>query len=159
MDTISAAEAHGVIAGELCGPRPNDEASAKAILADVDPAIDTSLAQDLLTALRAETALRLAGRESEFSPLLPDDGRDLLQRVSALADFCRGYLLGLAAGGMTDLAHLPGDAREVVEDFTKIAEAEADSAADEVEEQALAELTEYVRLGVQIVYEELHGTD
>ena len=40
----------------------------------------------------------------------------------------------------------------------KISEAEAE-ASDELEEYAFTELLEYVRVGVQLVYEELHVAD
>jgi hypothetical protein len=128
-------------------------------LADIDPAADTARIERLLGALRADTETRLAARESEFAPLLPDEERSLDDRVTALADFCRGYLFGLVAGGVRDLAQLPAEANEVVNDLVKIAEAEAEPSAGETEEQALSELIEYVRVGVQLVYEELHSAD
>lgn len=159
LEAMGAAEAHGVIAGVLSGPRPNNEAWAAAVLADVLPAADRAGAEHLLGDLRAETEKQLTARESDFSPLLPHEDSTLPARVGALADFCRGYVLGLVAGGVRDLGQLPHDAREVVDDFMKIAEAETESVATEVEEQALAELVEYVRVGVQLVYEALHTDD
>lgn len=113
----------------------------------------------MLNMLCAYTETRLAGRESEFELLLPDENGALEQRVNALADFCRGFLLGLVAGGVTELSALPADAREVVEDFMKIAEAEADGRTSDVEEKAFTEIAEYVRTGVQLVYESLHPGD
>jgi uncharacterized protein len=160
MEAVGAAEAHGIIAGVLSGPTPRADAWNKTVLADIDPAADTTAAERLLGALRAETQTRLAERESDFSPLLPGEHASLIERVGALADFCRGFLFGLVAGGVRDLNKLPDDAREVVNDFMRIAEAEADSpTGDEADEHALAELTEYVRVGVQLVYEELHSGD
>ncbi len=157
---MAASEAHGVITGVACTPSSKD-AWVKVVFADVDPTADSMDAERLLGVLRAQTQTRLTERESDFAPLLPADDSSLGARVAALADFCSGYLLGLVAGGVSDLAKLPGDAREVVNDFVKIAQAEADteSVATEVEEQALLELVEYVRVGVQLIYEELHSAD
>lgn len=159
MDALGAAEAHGVIAGVLSGPKPSAEAWVKSIFAGIDASVDSATAERPLGELRVYTEARLAERESDFNPLLPGDEASFAERVGALADFCRGYVLGLVAGGIRDLNELPGDAREVVNDFLKIAEAETDGDGTEVEEQAFADLTEYVRVGVQLVYEELHAND
>jgi hypothetical protein len=159
LEVPGAAEAHGVIAGVLSSPRPSTDAWVAAVLGDANAALDSAEAERLLDELRTYTEARLAGRESEFELLLPDEQCALEARVIALADFCRGYLMGLVAGGVSELATLPADAREVVEDFMKIAEAEADGRAGEVEEQAFVEIIEYVRTGVQLVYESLHPGD
>jgi uncharacterized protein YgfB (UPF0149 family) len=159
LEVAGAAEAHGIIAGVLSSPRPSAEAWLGAALGDANAARDRLEAERLLEALHDYTAARLAGRESAFELLLPEEARTLEERVGALAGFCRGYLLGLVAGGVRELSALPGDAREVVEDFMKIAEAEADGRAGEVEERAFIDLLEYVRTGVQLVYEELHTAD
>jgi uncharacterized protein YgfB (UPF0149 family) len=159
LGEMSAAEAHGVIAGLLRAPRPSADVWARTLFADVDPAADNAEAERLLGALRAQTQTWLAARESEFVPLLPSTERSLDAQVAALADFCRGYVVGLVAGGMREFAGLPADAREIIEDFMKIAEAEVEDRTAETEAQAFTELTEYVRVGVQLIYEELHSTD
>ena len=49
------------------------------------------------------------------------------------------------------------EVREIVSDFTKFTRAAIGSGDDlEVEEGAYAELVEYVRVGAQLVYMELH---
>jgi uncharacterized protein YgfB (UPF0149 family) len=53
---------------------------------------------------------------------------------------------------------LPKDVREFLEDMLSLAGAESDATADEEDEaRALTELVEYVRVGVQLVYETLRG--
>lgn len=159
LEVPGAAEAHGVIAGVLSSPHPSADAWTGAVLGDANAAFDSSEAERLLDGLHDHTAAQLVARDSGFDPLRPDDDRALEERVLAVADFCRGFLMGLVAGGVNELATLPDDAREVVEDFMKIAEAEADGRATEIEEQAYAEIVEYVRTGVQLVYETLHAHD
>lgn len=156
LEAPGAAEAHGIIAGVLSSPQPRTESWVQAVFSDANAAVDSAAAEDLLEQLSAYTAASLKARESAFEPLLPDEQRALEARVLALADFCRGFLLGLVEGGVRELTRLPPEAREVVEDFMKIAEAEADGRAGEVEERAFAEIVEYVRTGVQLVYEGLH---
>ena len=155
-ESVSASEAHGIITGVLCAPKPSAEALARTVLVDIDPAADTRDIERYLGMLRAYTEERLRARESDFEPVLPDEDRSLTERVEALAEFCRGFLMGLVAGGVQDFSALPGDAREVVDDFVQIAEAETGDLATDGGEQAFTEIAEYVRVGVQVVYEELH---
>jgi len=156
LDAVNAAEAHGVIAGVASVVPTRVDAGIHLVLADVESEADILPAQRLLENVGSYTATRLAARDSQFELLLPDDDESLGARTGALADFCRGYVLGLVAGGVREFTALPDDAREVVEDFLKISEVQAENVI-EAEEQSLAELTEYVRTGVQIVYEELHA--
>ena len=51
---------------------------------------------------------------------------------------------------------MAGDAGEIVRDITRISETELDaSGAGEEEARALVEIVEYLRVGVQLVFEEL----
>jgi uncharacterized protein YgfB (UPF0149 family) len=73
-----------------------------------------------------------------------------------LALWCTGFLYGLGTGQISDLDALNGDVGEIVRDFTEISRATGDDAdADESNEQAYAELVEFIRVGAQVVFEEL----
>jgi uncharacterized protein len=92
----------------------------------------------------------------EFEPMLPDDEQPLNGRANALALWCTGFLYGLGAGQISDLEGLVGDVGEIVRDFTEISRATGDEAdADESNEQAYAELVEFIRVAAQVVFEEL----
>jgi uncharacterized protein len=158
LDAVNAAEAHGVIAGLASAAPARVDAAIRIVLGDAGAGSDNAPALRLLEDVGRYTETRLAARDSAFELLLPDEAQPMDARTGALADFCRGYLMGLVAGDVREFAALPGDAREVVEDFMKIAEAQA-ADVSETEEQALAELTEYVRTGVQVIYEELRSAD
>jgi uncharacterized protein YgfB (UPF0149 family) len=159
LDAVNAAEAHGVLAGIASAVATPAGAGIRIVLGDVDAGSDSTRAKALLEDVGSYTEGRLAARESDFELLLPHDAEPLAARIGALADFCRGYVMGLVAGGVREFAALPGDAREVVEDFMKIADTEVPESITQAEEQALAELAEYVRTGVQVVYEELRSGD
>ncbi|GAB4513913.1 MAG: hypothetical protein Tsb0026_19010 [Sulfuricaulis sp.] len=110
-------------------------------------------------ALHHVTHAHLSGLECDFTPLLPGDEHSLAEQIESLSDWCRGYLLGLHAGGVKDGQVLAGDAGEIIRDITRISEAELDgSQADEEEARALVEIVEYLRVGVQLVFEELQPT-
>ena len=92
----------------------------------------------------------------EFDLLIPDDDRPIEERTQALTAWCSGFLYGLGSNGAADPQRLPGDLGEIVRDLTEITRADVD-ASDSVEanESALAELVEFVRVGVQLVFDEL----
>jgi len=92
----------------------------------------------------------------EFQPLLPDDEQPLNGRANALALWCTGFLYGLGTGQISDLEALNGDVGEIVRDFTEISHASGDAAEqDDSNEQAYAELVEFIRVAAQVVFEEL----
>jgi hypothetical protein len=156
-----AAEAHGSLCGLVCGLGSGGEATWLAeTLADVPQG--ESAARDtgaLLEALAAGTRAALEGGTLEFQPLLPDDSRPLVERVDSLAQWCQGFNHGLfvaarMAGAEAELTS--GHTAEIVRDFGEMAQvAVGDEEADEEGEAAYAELVEYIRVSVQIVYEEL----
>ena len=92
----------------------------------------------------------------QFDLLLPPDEEPLAVRTAALAEWCQGFLYGLGAGGIPDARRLEGDAGELVRDFAEISRASVGSSEDqEADENAYGELVEFVRVGVQLLFEEL----
>lgn len=154
---MSAAEAHGVLAGAIVSPAPPPVAR---LFFGAGAPPSTPAAAHLIAELEdaaRETEFRLRGIEFGFEPMLPVEAT-LSERVDALAEWCRGFVYGLAAGGLEDPGQLKGDAGEFVRDTLQIGEAQADAEApEEAQERDLAEIVEYVRIGVQLVYEAVHG--
>jgi uncharacterized protein YgfB (UPF0149 family) len=92
----------------------------------------------------------------EFELLLPEDAAPLAERTQALAQWCQGFLYGLGAGSITDASQLPGEVGEIVRDFIEITRAGVEGEPeDESSENAYVELVEFVRVGVQLLFEEL----
>ena len=159
-----AAEAHGSLCGLLCGLGAGAEA---AWLADTlpespespaNPSV-TEQATNLLKSLAANTRGALEDVQMTFQPLLPDDAEALMQRVDALAQWCQGFNHGLFVAARTSAAEdeiRSGNTAEIVSDFAEMAQvAVGPDEADAEGEAAYAELVEYVRVSVQLVYEEL----
>jgi uncharacterized protein len=151
-----AAEAHGTLAGALCtAPAYRFEDWLQEILPDgrAQP-----LSTGALRSLYFVTAETLNGAELEFHPLLPEDASPLDERTAALAQWCVGFLYGLGSGSIPDLGALPGEVGEVIRDFDEITRVGVDGGeGEEQNESAYAELVEFVRVGVQIVFEELEA--
>ena len=103
-----------------------------------------------------QAAAELIESESyNFSPLLPLDNEPLSHRTQALGEWCGGFLFGLGIGGVDELDDFSYEAQEVIEDLSEITRIEATSGRDESTEVAFAQLTEYVRVGVQILLDEI----
>lgn len=150
-----AAEAHGSLCGALCSTAPyRMQDWINEILPDGSALSDESAA--MIERVFAATASAFGEQGMEFEPLLPDDEQPLNGRANALALWCTGFLYGLGAGQISDLEALSGEVGEIVRDFTEISRATGDDAdSDESNEQAYAELVEFIRVAAQVVFEEL----
>jgi len=148
------AEAHGSLAGALCA---SDNYRLDDWLAEILPeGAPRGAASAGLRELYDETRSALASEQMGFELLIPDDDEPIELRATALTLWCNGFVYGLGTGGAADPARLPGDAGEIVRDLAEITRAGVDEREGlEANEAALAELVEFVRVGVQVVFEEL----
>ena len=149
------AEAHGSLAGALCA---TDAYGVEDWLAEILP--EGADAQGVVAArlrgIYAATRAALTGKQMQFELLMPDDDESIELRAEALTLWCNGFVYGLGSGGAPDPERLPGDAGEIVRDLAQIMHAGVDEReGSEANEIALAELVEFVRVGVQVVFEEL----
>lgn len=158
--TWDAPQAHGLLAGRLA------ISGAEAGFAWLTQVLDGTDANDalrgecesLLSALFETTCRQLAERQSQFDLLLPDEAESAAIRATGLAHWCEGFLHGLVSAEHADalkerLAAEP--LADIIKDLLEITRAAADDEDSETDEQAYAELVEYVRVAVQLTYEEL----
>jgi len=150
-----AASFHGSLCGALCREAPGD--------VDLEQLLDDELvtpdAESMaeLGRFRNETVASLTDLQSAFMPFLPSDDTDLTERTQALGAWCEGFLYGLAGQVQLNLRECSDEVQEIIRDFTQFTRASLDSGEnDEVEEDAYAELVEYIRVGAQLIYMELH---
>jgi uncharacterized protein YgfB (UPF0149 family) len=149
-----AAEAHGTLAGALCaaGGYHLDDWLGEIL---PDGRADAESAA-WLRALFDATASALGDAQMSFQPLLPEDDDALTIRAEALGEWCRGFLYGLGSGAARDLQALGGEADEILRDFTAITQVGIDPEdSEDSNEEAYAELVEFVRVGVQLMFERL----
>ncbi|MEZ5562435.1 MAG: UPF0149 family protein [Gammaproteobacteria bacterium] len=167
-----AAEAHGSLCGLACvlgaGAKSPWLADILAAGADAAGPDDDSItaasgnqAAALLGALATASSAALEAGDMAFQPLLPADDESLEQRTEALAAWCQGFNHGLALAvriGDADEAASHDTVAEIVRDFAELALLgyTEDEIAGEGE-VAWAELVEYVRVSVQLVFEEMAG--
>jgi uncharacterized protein YgfB (UPF0149 family) len=155
---LDAAEYHGALCGMLCV----QDSPPENLGLEADPPPDAGAvpaARELLRRLQRDSLEHLHDPESGFMPLLPEDDQTLDLRVEALAQWCQGFLYGLATRPALDLNLASPEVREVVNDLVQISHAGVEGDGDEdaeADENAYMELVEYVRAGVQLVFLELH---
>jgi uncharacterized protein YgfB (UPF0149 family) len=160
---LGLAELHGALCGVLCAGGP--EAARRWLdqcLSECDLAAgDDEEFRAPFHALHLQSWHALVAAGMEFAPVLPDEDAPLPDRVQTLASWCHGFVTGLGLGGLElddDPADNRAEVREVIRDFIEISKAGIDADIDVDPDQAefsFVELSEFVRVGVQIVFEEI----
>ena len=114
---------------------------------------------DVAAELAQATCQELTEGDMSLVLLLPDDEASVGMRTEALAEWCAGFMRGLGeTAGRFDFNLMANEAtREILQDFSEIARAGAEPDDPEPEaEAAYMELVEFVRVSVQLVFEEFH---
>ena len=147
---------HGFLCGRLCcGTLPletlvqastswlglNEEQAESA----VNPLRD--FYEDALTSLEDISFL--------FKPILPDDELPLPERLVAIGAWCSNYISGLGEG-MSGEFEVSEDAKEALQDIAAIGQVSVDFDGEEDGERDYAELVEYIRIAVQLIFTDLH---
>ena len=145
-----ASELHGDLCGWLAGGGTLTPEWPGKVLAD--PAQAPVETGGPLDRLGRATAAQLEDRDFALELLLPGADASLPVRSGALFDWCRGFLggFGLAAGESPPLSE---EGQEVLGDIARLAAASSQDDGDEEDEDALAEIEEFVRVAALL----LHG--
>lgn len=164
IDEGGLAECHGVACGLLVRQPDSDPGTFLQLLEMLEiidqpgPAL-----REVLVDLHGVAGRQLSDEAMGLVIWLPDDERSLEIRTFALAQWCNGFLAAIGSGGDDRLNTLSEEAGEALADLREIAMAEIDAegAQDEVvaeaDEQAFAEIVEYIRIAVLILREDLRG--
>ncbi len=148
---LTAAEMHGLITGFICGAVHDN--SWKTLLHELTNeglAFPKSLSKPL-ESLYHVTHEQLDDSVFNFSMLLPDDAESVFPRADALAGWVNHFLLGLGVAQPKLSEHK--ELTEVITDLRNIGALgyEEDENQQELED-ALEEVTEYVKVSVQLCY-------
>ena len=161
--TMGSAESHGALCGMLCARGTTDLSEWMGhVLGEQEQGNDSlrDLAHQL-SDLHQTTMGQMNDPYGAFRLLLPEDDDALDERAGALAEWCLGFVYGLAAGGISEESELPEDTKELLMDFIEISRAghevvdKEEDDDEEADEQAFVEIVEYVRTGVLLINEEL----
>jgi uncharacterized protein YgfB (UPF0149 family) len=153
----AAAEYHGTLCGSLSVKAPAEINTLQLLNSGERPPLHAdSQSAATLSQLRQQALASLQDSDMAFQPLLPDDETALVPRVRALVSWCEGFLYGLASKPGLDLQRCSEELREIVQDFTEFTRAAVGDEDPDIEETAYTELFEYVRVGAQLIFMELH---
>ena len=152
---LSVSEIHGSMAAVLCA---NDSVSfthwERQFYYAIGAAKKDGNLDGVLSALYDKTRVDLISEDFSFQPVMPDDGASLVDRTSALAQWCEGFLYGLGYILTEDV--WSGDCGEILQDLVEISKVDS-NVEGEADEASLFELIEYVRIAVQLLRAELQS--
>ena len=160
--SIDVSECHGKISACLC----SENMTAEALLPEEINADESCLSAEtmklktVLLSLIAETLEQLNDAEMSFYPLLSPDAESLTDRTLSLSSWCQGYIDGfglvIAQKNISIDQIEQGIIGEIIEDFSQISKLSSASVMNEGgEELAYMEVVEYVRVGAQLIFEEM----
>ncbi|NKI36058.1 UPF0149 family protein [Wenzhouxiangella sp. XN79A] len=152
-DPARVAETHGVVIGLLvAAPGQDDQRLADQLAGLQVGDWNSDRIQQQLGPAIATLRSELASPDMDFRPLLPTDDRPLDERTHCLAAWVTGFLAGYGTAGR---GAEQGDAAEALRMLEQIARAGLDPEADdEIQEEALTELNEFVRVATLLLREE-----
>lgn len=147
---IDPAELHGGLCGWLAGGGQAPRGGwLVAVMTDATmPDVEDD---SVLGALHAASARQLEAPDFGFDLLLPPASADLDVRADALLAWCRGFLggFGLASGASPPLSEEGGEA---LADLGRIAASALDYDDPDADEDALAEIEEFVRVAALLLH-------
>jgi uncharacterized protein YgfB (UPF0149 family) len=158
------AEVHGSLCAVLCilGGGGTEVWRADSLQNVDEDNAQLAAGRSAMEQLELTTWAALNGSGMDFAPLLPADSSGLAVRVEALAHWCQGFLYGVSLCGVIDPSQTSSIGAEhldeLVKDLAEISRAGLSADDDETDADfAYAELVEFLRAGVQLVFEELEG--
>lgn len=140
--------------GQDCEPDPSDPGQSHG---EQTEAVSLS-AQDQGAALTAAldalghwTETAIAPPSMSFELFLPAEDRPLAERATAVHDWVRGLLYGLALGQFSH-EQLPDEEREAFDDLVELTHMDLSGIEEgEQDEQALAEIIEFLRIAPMVL--------
>ncbi len=142
---VSISELHGLMTGLMTACNAPDEDVWAQVLEELSFAPLPEAALTLLTEEAEDTVFQLKDQDDAyaFSPLVPDDEHDLLERIVALKHWSNGFMTGF---GVSD-CRISADENEMLADLAKIGAIRIEDEDDfEGGEEAYLQLFEFARM-------------
>mgnify|MGYP001074565898 FL=1 len=115
-------------------------------------------ADDTLRDYLAEVIEGVSDEGFTFQLQLPSEELPLADRLAATGEWCGAFLSGVGEG-LGGAFNVTEEGREALEDLAAIAQVSTDLQGDDDEERDYVELCEYIRVAVQLLYDDLRGSD
>lgn len=159
---VTPAELHGILCGLICAglSRWDENTIPETLMLELPEDADTTTIHETLNTLFTHTKEKIQAFELDFQLLLPEEDEPLDARAQEFGKWCEGFILGM---GLSDVPHTYHDQNEVDDILYKLSEAAKISFHDlsfsEEDETMFAEVTEFIRLSVFAIYQELSGVN
>ena len=155
--SVDPAETHGLLTALFCAQAQMyiDAWVSSLVNEKVDRrALKIRKASDVLKQLFENTMESLKDDEYSFKLLLPADSESFLVRIEAFSQWCQGFVVGLNLAGVELKNQKNADIQEAIDDLVNFSclRYDEEEEGDEEAEQAYAELVEYARVAVMLIY-------
>ena len=149
-------EVHGVLTGLICAGYSFEEQNYIDLLNDIlingegfPNAVKTAIKQ-----MYSELWSGILDDAYSFQLMLPDDDDSIVERGHALGKWVQGFNLGFGLQQKNSPV-TSSEVKEVLTDFSEIANLSDEMEEDEDTEQAYFEISEYVRISALLCFSEL----
>ena len=151
-----ASEIHGVLTGLICAGFEFENQGYMAMLHDLFNENDgfPTAVKKALKQVYSELWASILDDSYSFTLLLPDDDDSMAERGHALSVWVQGFNLGFGLEHK-DSPIVSEEVKEVLTDFSEIANLSDEMEEDEDTEQAYFEISEYVRISALLCFSEL----
>jgi len=151
--STSVSEIHGVLSGQICADSAAFDLGLSIKILEI-PEDTKEVITKLLKMLAEDILSQLETENYAFELLLPDADEEFSQRLIALSQWCDGFNAGFAGAWVRDDSAMEADTREVLSDFSRIAEVdeEDEEASERDNEVNFMEIEEYVRMAAITVF-------
>lgn len=153
---LQPSEIHGTVVGALSNHLKTGQKPDLSKLLQSDEPFTEAFVELLHELYRENADVLLEGGEN-FKLILENVEQALDIRTESLALWCKGYMLGLLYNDAFSIDQLTENGAEIARDIMAISEAESGNADGTEEDWALAELEEYVKVGVQLIFEFIYA--
>lgn len=157
---MSASELHGLLCAYLCaGEFQQGEHYLAALFGNgkKDSAIRT--AASALFELYSFSKHQITHMDFAFALFLPDDNQPLADRARAFSEWCHGFTQGMTAIGVGYEQLEEEESQEALQHLFEFSELDYQTLdINEEDEKSLMEVSEYARMAVLRLSEELHNT-
>lgn len=154
--TAHASELHGVISGLICAGYAHESSDYIAMINDMFNNGEglPAKVKSMVKLMFADVWQNILDDTYSYQIMLPDDDDSIAERSNALGVWVQGFNLGFGLQQKTT-ANLSDDVKEVINDFSEIANLSDEVEEDEATEQAYFEIAEYARISALLCFSEL----
>ena len=161
---ISLPETHGGICSQICFESDYFEEFVPLDDSDDGTTVSVQIAtyRKALKKIIERDLNKLKDGDLSFELIIPDETKSIQERAEALSIWCQGFVDGVSFLMTEHDFKIDQDQKkesfEIIEDFTQISTLDSHSISGEVDEElSLKELLEFVRLSVQMIYDEFRS--